>query len=145
MFGVLGSLSAAQRTILVTPLVVLFTSTMPADAQSRGAYNLLEHWNIPCSGHGGFGDKVIVRSHRQADLEAAFRIWYTMHVRDKGQCLSFMAFSSMASYDATNHPSRYTDAQLDAIPTGLNYYNNPNTGYEGWGVGGGPEHHGGPR
>jgi hypothetical protein len=55
-----------------------------------------------------------------------------------------MAFSSMRSYEATNHPSRYGDAELDAIPIGLNYMNNPNTGYEGWSVGGGPEHRGGP-
>jgi len=129
----------------MTPAVALLISTQIATAQDRGAYDVLEHWNIPCSGHGGFGDKVIVRSHRQIDLEAAFKIWYAKHAREKGQCLSFMAFSSMKSYDATNHPSHYTDAQLDAIATGLNYFNNPNTGYEGWSIGGGAEHRGGPR
>jgi hypothetical protein len=86
-----------------------------------------------------------VKSRRQSDLTATSRRWYAVNVRDRTRCLFFFAFSSMKSYDAFNHPSRYSDAEQDAIPVGLPYDNNPNTGFEGWSVAGRAEHRGGPK
>jgi hypothetical protein len=127
-------------------LAICFAMTgSAADASDRGEYRVLERYAVPCSGHGGFGEKVLVRSGRQAGLEAAFRRWYAINGRDRSRCLFFFAFSSMTSYEVFNHPSRYSDAEQDAAPIGLSYYNNPNTGFEGWGVGGGAQHTGGPR
>lgn len=111
-----------------------------ANADPHGAYKVLQHWDIPCSGRGGFGEKVMVLSHRQADLEATYKRWMAEHNLDKTQCISFMAYASEASFDAAEHPSQYTDAQLESIPEGLDYMNNPNTGAEWWSAGGGPVH-----
>jgi len=140
-FGVMGS--RRGRVIYVAVCVTIVGST--AAAAEHGEYRVLEHYSVPCSGRGGFGEKVVVSSRRQSDLEAAFRRWYAINGRDRSRCLFFFAFSSMQSYEVFNHPSGYSNAEQDAIPIGLSYSNNPNTGYEGWSVGGGAQHTGGPR
>jgi hypothetical protein len=111
-----------------------------ANTDPRSAYTVLQHWDIPCSDKGGFGEKVMASSHRQADLELVYKRWMAEQNPDKTQCVSFMAYASQQSFQAAEHPSQYTNAQLDAIPAGLTYTNNPNTGYEGWSIGGEHEH-----
>jgi hypothetical protein len=132
-----------RRMIYAALGVMMLSST--AVASGRGDYRVLEHYAVPCSGHGGFGEKVLVSSLRTNDLEAAFRRWYAINGRDRSRCLFLFAFSSMRSYEVFNHPSRYSNAEQDATPIGLSYYNNPNTGFEGWSIGGGSQHTGGPR
>lgn len=111
-----------------------------AKADPRAAYKVLEHWDLPCSGRGGFGEKVMALSHRQSDLDAVYHRWMAEHNIDKSHCVSFMAYASERSYDAANGSSKFSEAELAAIPNGLDYMNNPNTGYEGWTDGEGHEH-----
>jgi hypothetical protein len=122
---------------------IIRSTSLPAKADA-GDYRVLEHYPVPCAGRGGFGEKVIVKSRRQQDLGAAFRTWYARNARDRSRCLFFFAFASVKSYDVSNHPMRYSDREQDLTPIGLSYYNNPNTGFEGWSVGGGIQHRGGP-
>jgi hypothetical protein len=81
-----------------------------------------------------------VLSGRQGDLERALRRWMQISGTDKSLCMHFEAYSSSESYDASQNPTKYSDAELEAIPDGLQYTNNPNSGYEGWTSPEGKEH-----
>ena len=66
--------------------------------------------------------------------------WIAENANDKSLCMHFEAFSTQQSYDAAQNPSKYSDDELQNIPTGVTYTNNPNTQYEGWTDSRGDEH-----
>lgn len=130
----------------------LFSDTvMPSDADSgpspkpkkaalKVAYTIVDHYIWDCSSNGGFGEKAIVNSHKETDLNAVVKEWMAENATDKSLCLHFEAFATQESYNASQHPSQYTDAELANIPTGVTYTNNPNTHYEAWTDTNGDEH-----
>jgi hypothetical protein len=94
----------------------------------RGAYDVVERWNIDCAGRGGFGERVVVRSHKTADLKAAYDDFIAGVGTGSDQCLYFAAFTTKA-YALVNKADidKVTSAQVDAMQAhSLVYLNNPN-------------------
>jgi hypothetical protein len=130
----------------------LFSDTvMPSDADSpptpapkkatlKVPYTIVDHYVWNCSSNGGFGEKAIVNSHKQRDLNTVVKEWMAANATDKSLCMHFEAFATQESYDASQHPSRYTEAELQTMPYGVFYTNNPNTHYEAWTDSDGHEH-----
>jgi hypothetical protein len=108
------------------PQLAVRRDAAPAGADRRSAYVVVDHYPWPCSDNGGFGEKVIVASHRRADLEPAFMRWLRLNGSDKKLCMHFEAYVSQGSF-----ASRQPDLQ---------YTNNPNSGYEAW-IGPDGRHH----
>lgn len=103
-------------------------------------FTVVDHYVWSCSSNGGFGEKAIINSHKQSDLGGAVKEWMAANATDKSVCLHFEVYSTAESFDAAQHPSHYTDDQLERIPYGAQYTNNPNTHYEGWTDPDGKEH-----
>lgn len=116
------------------------TEAATAKPDPRGAYKVLKHWDVPCSGHGGFGEDVMALSQRQSDLVRVYNRWVKEHDLDKSQCIDFFAYSTRKSFEVSEHPSQYSDAELGTTPHALTYINNPNTGYQAWAPPNGKEH-----
>jgi hypothetical protein len=92
----------------------------------RGAYGVVEHWDIECGGLGGFGEKVIVRSHRVSDLKAAFDKFIETTPTGGNRCVVFDAYTDERAH-AIEHMTDPTPAQGDyELSHSLNYMNNPN-------------------
>ncbi len=128
---------------------ILSTGCSSPSASDRGAYDVVKHYSVPCSGQGGFGEYVIVRSHRLTDLEPAFSRWYTTNHRDASKCLYLFAFSSLISKAVFEHekfgsPQTYSAQERAAAEPGLFYLNDPNSHNETWIAPGGRPHNGGP-
>jgi len=104
----------------------------PQRSKPAVAYKIVDHYVWDCSSNGGFGEKAIVSSHKQSDLDAVVKEWMAANATDKSLCLHFEAYVTTRSFDAAQNPSHYTDDELASIPYGVTYTNNPNTGYEAW-------------
>jgi hypothetical protein len=122
--ALIGCSSAEQHT---TPGAHAAGIHIAATSKSdRGGYDVVEHWDIPCGGLGGFGQKVIVRSHRVADLKAAFDKFIETTSTGGNQCVSFFAYTDERAH-AIDHMADPSSAQVDYVQShSLNYLNNPN-------------------
>lgn len=95
-------------------------------ALDRGAYDVLKHWDIPCGGKGGFGEWVLIRSHKAVDLIAAYRDFIADVGTGSDQCVSLFAFATTQTKAEWDNPD-ITDAEFnDYEAHSLQYFNNPN-------------------
>jgi hypothetical protein len=134
----LGGNHVAKRVLLVGIVAATLATGCGAPRPvDRGAYDVVKHYSVLCSGHGGVGEFVIVRSHRQADLKEAFRRWYATNHRDASKCLYLFAFSSSISRDVfehetLGHPKTYSAKERGTAMPGFFYLNDPLTHTETW-------------
>jgi hypothetical protein len=127
-------------TVSPSPVDIVLKKPQSSHEDGMGAYTVVDHYIWNCSSNGGFGEKAIVKSHLQSDLNAAVQRWMAANASDKSLCLHFEAYATAQSYDAGQNPSHYSDAELGRIPYGAQYTNNPNTHYEAWTDAKGEEH-----
>jgi len=133
-----GGKYVAKRVLLGGIAAAILAADCNAPRQvDRGAYDVIKHYSVLCSGHGGLGEFVIVRSHSPTDLESAFRRWYKTNRHDASRCLYLFLFTSSISMDVfehetLGHPKRYRAEQRHAAYPIFTYYNDPTTHDERW-------------